>query len=231
MLWGTKQIEDFTTTINQTIKTRKVTAVLGMNEPQQTGQSNLTPQEGAAMWRTYLEPLKAQGIRLGSPAPSSAPSGKTWLLDFLTACAGACSVDFIALHWYDVNATVFQNYLIDFHNTFNRTLWVTEWACQNFNNASAQCSQEAVNEFMNQTQSFMDKTEWVERYAWFGAMRNLSDVNEANALMDKNGKITPLGRQYIGANGTFINAGARVSVGYIYSITPIAVALTIMLTM
>lgn len=49
------------------------------------------------MWKTYLEPLRALGVRLGSPAPSSAPSGKTWLQDFLGACNGGCTVDFIAL--------------------------------------------------------------------------------------------------------------------------------------
>lgn len=52
------------------------------------------------MWKTYLEPLKAQGIRLGSPAPSSAPAGLTWLQNFLASCAGGCTVDFIALREY-----------------------------------------------------------------------------------------------------------------------------------
>ena len=31
---------------------------------------------------------------------------------------------------------------------------------------------------MNATQSFMDETGWVERYSWFGAMRDLQGVNE-----------------------------------------------------
>lgn len=101
-----------------------------LHRPQQSGQSNLSAQDGANLWKAYLEPLKAQGLRLGSPAPSSAPSGKTWLLDFLTACAGGCTVDFIALHWYDINSTEFIQYLEDFHNTFQRPIWVTEWACQ-----------------------------------------------------------------------------------------------------
>ena len=77
-----------------------------------------------------MQPLKAQGIRLGSPAPSSALSGKTWLQDFLTACGGTCIVDFIALHWYGINSTQFIIYLQDFHDTFQRPIWVTEWACQ-----------------------------------------------------------------------------------------------------
>jgi hypothetical protein len=44
--------------------------------PQNPAQSNLTAQQGAALWMQYIQPLKAQGIRLGSPAPDSAPDGE-----------------------------------------------------------------------------------------------------------------------------------------------------------
>ncbi|KAJ7040733.1 glycosyl hydrolase catalytic core-domain-containing protein [Mycena alexandri] len=200
MLWGQKDVAQWTDAsdgINATISQHKPTAVLGFNEPQETGQSNLTPQQGADLWKTYIEPLHAQGLRLGSPAPSSAPSGKTWIQDFLTACAGACTVDFIALHYYDVNATKFIDYLTDFHNTFQRPIWVTEWACQNFNNGP-QCTASEVAEFLNTTQSFMDAQDWVERYAWYGVMRDLGGVNPLDAMMSSDGKINDLGQQYIG---------------------------------
>ena len=49
---------------------------------------------------------------------------------------------------------------------------------QNFVNADEQCSQQDVINFMNATQSFMDETEWVERYCWFGAMKEMQGVNE-----------------------------------------------------
>jgi len=211
MLWGTRQIDQFTSTIQQSISQLNVTHILGMNEPQQTGQSNLSPQDGATMWQTYLQPLKAQGMRLGSPAPSSAPSGKVWIQQFLDACAGNCTVDFIALHWYAINSTEFKAYLTDFYNTFQRPLWITEWACENFVNASDQCSQEEIVAFLNDTQTFMDETEWVERYAWFGTMSDLGGVNPLDAMMDKNGKINALGRQYIGDNSTVIGVNASSS--------------------
>ncbi|KAJ6587210.1 glycosyl hydrolase catalytic core-domain-containing protein [Mycena vulgaris] len=201
MLWGQKQIAQWTDPtdgINATIAQQKPTALLGMNEPQEKGQSNLTPQEGADMWKTYIEPFHAQGLRLGGPAPSSAPSGKKWIQDFLTACNGGCTVDFIALHYYDVNATAFAEYLTDFHDTFQRPIWVTEWACQNFNNGP-QCTAPETAEFLNQSQAFMDAQDWVERYAWYGVMRDLGGVNPNDAMMDSNGKITDLGKQYIGA--------------------------------
>ncbi|KAJ7772714.1 glycosyl hydrolase catalytic core-domain-containing protein [Mycena maculata] len=201
MLWGEKEVAQWanaTDGINATISQRKPTAVLGMNEPQETGQSNLTAQQGAEMWTTYMEPLHAQGLRLGSPAPSSNPDGKTWLQDFFTICNGSCTVDFIALHYYDVNATAFAEYLTDFHNTFQRPIWVTEWACENFN-GGPQCSNSAVVEFLNSTQSFMDAQDWVERYAWYGVLRNLGGINPDDAMLTSNGQITDLGKQYIGA--------------------------------
>jgi len=200
MLWGGgDKIDDFASTINQTIIDHNVTAVLGFNEPQQKGQSNLTPQEGADLWKTYLEPLRALGVRLGSPAPSGAPSGKVWLNDFLTACAGGCTVDFIALHWYDVNATAFIHYLEDFHSNFSRPLWVTEWDCQNFNQVNEQCTMDDIVLFLNETQSYMDQSDFVERYAWFGVMTDLQGVNAANGMVDSQGNINSLGKQYIGA--------------------------------
>jgi len=76
-----------------------------------------------------------------------------------------------------VNATAFEAYLESFYAAFQRPLWVTEWACQNNNNASAQCSEDYIAQFMNQTQDYMDKSPFVERYAWFGAMENLQGVN------------------------------------------------------
>ena len=69
---------------------------------------------------------------------------------------------------------------------------------------------------MNATQSFMDNTEWIERYSWFGAMRDMQGVNEVfgrvqnsnffrltssqyDRIMDTDGGINALGLQYIGA--------------------------------
>jgi len=216
MLWGPTQVQAFTSSINDTLKHNKVTAVLGFNEPQEPQQSNLTVEQGAQLWMSYIEPLKAQGLRLGTPAPSGNPNGVTWLQGWLEACNGGCNPDFLAVHWYDVNATAFQEYLINYHNIFNLPIWVTEWACQNFN-GGPQCTQQEVIDLLNQTQAFMDSTDWVERYAWFGVMENLGGVNPDDAMMSSTGSITTLGQQYINANSTgdlpsvVVNSGGRLS--------------------
>jgi hypothetical protein len=74
-------------------------------------------------------------------------------------------------------------YIEDFHNTFQRPIWVTEWACQNFNGGS-QCSMDDIEMFLNTSQSFMDQSDFVERYAWFGAMENMQGVNSVRTNND-----------------------------------------------
>jgi len=108
--------------------------------------------------------------------------------------------------WYDTNSTAFIQYITDFHNTFQRPIWVTEWGCHSFN-AAPQCSQTQTNDFLATTQAFMDKTDWVERYSWFGAMPE-PVISPVNALLDKKGIITPLGKQYIGEISVQQNDGS-----------------------
>jgi hypothetical protein len=79
--------------------------------------------------------------------------------------------------YYATNATQFVSYMEDMHATFNLPIWVTEWACQDYN-GGPQCSPSDVRSFLSATQGFMDATPWVERYSWFGAMENLQGVNE-----------------------------------------------------
>lgn len=55
---------------------------------------------------------------------------------------------------------------------------------QNFNVVDEQCSLQNVIDFMNATQAFMDATDWVERYAWFGAMQHLQGVNSVRLYCD-----------------------------------------------
>jgi hypothetical protein len=90
-------------------------------------QSNLSPGDAANIWKKYIQPLHAQGVRLGAPAVSSAATGPEWLASFISACTG-CTFDFVPLHWYGEGSQNFEQYVKDFHDLFNHTLWVTEWA-------------------------------------------------------------------------------------------------------
>jgi hypothetical protein len=48
-------------------------------------------------------------------------------------------ISFVPIHWYDTTPSNFQSYIENFHQQTGLDIWVTEYACQNFN-GGAQCS-------------------------------------------------------------------------------------------
>ncbi|KAG8902302.1 hypothetical protein FRB99_004641 [Tulasnella sp. 403] len=188
MFWSANQANDFQSQVNgQTIAERNIQTVLGMNEPDIPSQANLSPGDAAAQWKNFLEPLKSvqPSIRLGSPAVTNTPAGKQWMYDFFGACGNGCTVDFVALHWYGLaNATDFISHVTDYHNSFNRSIWVTEWAPLNFGDPSrGQPSPQEIIDFLGATQNWMDRTSFVERYAWFGATASSQTINPVSASL------------------------------------------------
>jgi len=191
MLWGWDQVSQF----QSTVVAGYADAAMGVNEPDQGGQSNMSPQDGANLWMQYIQPLKAQGYTLISPATSSAPAGFTWFQEFVQLCHG-CTFDYIALHYYDVSSDGFINYMKQWYNEFNIPIWVTEFACENYN-GGAQCSESEVYDFYTNSINFMESTEWVDQYFPFGAMHQMQGVNGLDQLMSDSGAPTTLGYQII----------------------------------
>jgi len=189
MLWGPGQAADFEQVARAGFNSS--TAVLGFNEPDNSGQSNLSPSTAAALWKQYLQPLAGK-LRLGAPAVTSAPSGKPWLQNFFSACSG-CTVDFIPIHWYGSDSSAFESYVTDIHNTFNKNIWITEWACVEY--APPPCDQNSVNTFLQDTTAWLTQQSWVERYAWFG--QRVNGIPTEDAFLSPDGQTaTPLGTQY-----------------------------------
>jgi hypothetical protein len=191
MLWGAKQVTQF----NQLVKAGYANTALGMNEPDQSGQSNMSPGAAVSLWRDNMEPLVSKGYQLISPAVTSGSNGKPWLQSFINQCTG-CHIDAIAIHWYGNDPQALIAYVKDFHDTFGKDIWVTEFACQNFS-GGAQCSQSDVVNFMNVVTAFFDSTSYVKRYFWFGAMTDTGNVNHDNSLMNSNGTPNSLGLNYM----------------------------------
>jgi O-glycosyl hydrolase len=191
MLWGTKQISDFT----RLVKPGYARYALGFNEPDHAGQANLDPGNAASIWQQHMQPLKGQGYSLVSPAVTSGSSGKPWLQSFLKSCSG-CNVDYISVHWYGTDPQQFIKYCEDFHTTFGKDLWVTEFACQNFS-GGAQCTESQVQNFMSTVTAWMDSTPYIAKYFAFGVMVNMQGVNPLNQLMGANGQPTALGWSYL----------------------------------
>lgn len=96
-----------------------------------------------------------------------------------------CSM--MAIHYYDISAQGFIDYVNTWHTTFNRPIVVTEVACQvlpsvyvsracshifhqNFNDSSKQCSYSDIQNFMGTITSWMDQQDFVVFYCYFGML-------------------------------------------------------------
>jgi len=186
MQWGSGNVEG----LADKVKAQGAKTLLGFNEPDFEAQSNLDPVFAAELWKKHIEPLKASGVRLGGPAVTSSGTGQPWLTRFFEACSN-CTIDFLPLHWYGSGSAGFYDYLYQMHGQFPKyPIWVTEYADTSLNETD-------VITFLNQTAEFLDKTEWIERYAWFGYFR--PENNTAYNFLESDGGLNSLGRAYIGA--------------------------------
>jgi O-glycosyl hydrolase len=195
MLWGHNQESHF----NSVVKSGYCKTVLGMNEPNEKGQSNMSPQDGVTLWNRSIRPLKKKyGMRLVSPATTCGPDGLKWQQEFFKACGGDCDVDVIALHWYNNNLNDFKARLNAYHQAFPKfPIWVTEFAAHSFN-GGRQLSASEVREFMREAIAWMETQTWIERFFWFGAMPDIPDgVGTQNQLMAHDGKPNDLGAQFL----------------------------------
>ncbi|CAA9957423.1 hypothetical protein CFE70_001001 [Pyrenophora teres f. teres 0-1] len=145
-------------------KNYKVSHVLAFNEPDQVGGGGTNMDVGTAVatYKKFIQPLAAQGLRAGSPAVTNSNEpgkGIEWLQNFVSSCDG-CQIDFVVAHYYAWDKVDdFKNYLIKFHKTFNKPVWVTEFGVNEGN----------ADEFLKQVLPWMDAQDWIERYAYFMA--------------------------------------------------------------
>ena len=166
---------------------QKSTHSLGFNEPDQANQANMTVAQAIAAWPNLL----ASGLRLGSPSPSDAGIGLTWLYSFIAqADALNYRVDFVPVHFYKGGwtASQFTNWCHDIYVNTGRPVWVTEfnnganWTCCEPTLASQAT---IINSFINA----LDNAPYVERYSiynWVGT----------NRAMVTGGALTPAGVVY-----------------------------------
>lgn len=180
MQWGKDNVDNF---IDE-VQAQNAKTILGFNEPDLSSQSNISPMDAASLWVQHIQPLRAHGVRLGSPAVSNAPSGIPWLSQFLGNCT-ECTFDFIPIHWYGEGLDNFKDYVESFHGKFSSPIWVTEFA-------STASNVNEVEDFCTDAVAYLDGQDWIKGYAWFALYRqesgshyNLLDVNgQPNALGD-----------------------------------------------
>ena len=166
--------------------------LLGFNEPDGTGQANMSVDEAIGLWPDFDQP----GVLLGSPAVAGQ---EDWLPNFMTqAAAKKLRVDFIAVHWYGWNAGSCNDVSalegkIKWAEQWQRPIWITEWSCR-------LQSPEVNQKFFADALVMLKKHPSVQRYAWFLSRSNGEFVNAA--LLDGGGKPTTLGSEYVAAPAT-----------------------------
>jgi hypothetical protein len=170
------------------------TTILGFNEPDNTGQSNMTVAAAIALWPQLQQPGV---VRLGSPATSANTAGQMWFEQFMTQVKQkGLRVDFIALHWYGWNsgscndANALESYL-KWAEQWNLPLWITEFGCLNMSAPTAA----TVKTFYDDDIVMFKKHPLLERYGWY-----LSRATDNTALINSTSNmLTPLGMDYAAA--------------------------------
>ncbi|KAK3936621.1 hypothetical protein QBC46DRAFT_25011 [Diplogelasinospora grovesii] len=156
--------------------------LLGFNEPEQTSQSNISPQDAANAYRTYFTPFIGHA-QIGSPAVSN--DGYAWMQQFLSACSD-CGINFLAIHWYNDYTQV-----DDFKNWVNsmcalgggKQVWITEF--EGYGTVDEQSA------FLKAVIPWLDDNDCVYRYAYFGT------ADPDQVLLQNGGPaLSPIGVQY-----------------------------------
>lgn len=196
-LWGPGSAPGWLETVN---RRGYADTALGCNEVNQPGQALMSVQEGSYLWRNFMMPLKQNGYRLLSHSVSSAPSGLTWLLEWKKDCPDCwATVDALSLHYYSPDADGFIAYMKNMHAKLGKPIMVTETACEDFSGEGRRCSPAQAEAYLNKITKWMDETDWIQGYFYFGLWANPpGGVSASNSLMNADGTPNRLGLKYIG---------------------------------
>jgi RNA polymerase sigma factor (sigma-70 family) len=199
MIWGAA---DVTAATLAQVKTEG-DVLLGFNEPDQSGQANLTVAQALSLWPQ----LEATGMTLGSPAVSSdaaTPGG--WLDQFMTgAKARGYRVNFITVHWYGGDFSTgpavqeLESYLQAIYNQYHLPIWITEFALTSYAGSTPTFPTEAQQAaFLTAATEMLDGLSYVQRYAWFALP--VSSGSGTTGLFNPGPAATEVGRAFEAAS-------------------------------
>jgi hypothetical protein len=167
MIWGAASV----TRANLRQARRAGHYLLGFNEPDNAGQSNMTVSQALALWPR----LMSTGMTLGSPAVAAnaaAPGG--WLDQFMKGVkARGDRVNFITVHWYGADFSTraavgqLRSYLVAIHKRYHLPLWLTEFALIRFGASTSFPSARLQAAFLTAATRMLNRLGFVQRYAWF----------------------------------------------------------------
>jgi hypothetical protein len=195
MIWGASgataaTIAEIKANLWRTCSTR----LLGFNEPDHHGQSNMSVDRALELWPI----LETTQLKLGSPATVSPNS--PWMNEFMTrALKQQRRVDFVAAHIYQSpDAKTFLRKVDELHERWGKPVWITETAVADWNATAANPSRYGrgqVNDYLREIYAGCRQRPYVERFAW--KTRDAMDPEMgSSALFWANGTLTPTGKLY-----------------------------------
>lgn len=193
MIWNGKQAKNVRVRVDK-LKAQKHQTLLGFNEPDKKDQANMTVDQALELWPE----LMSSGLRLGSPG--AAHPDKEWMREFMAkATEKKYRVDFVCVHWYwHPKPSDFMGKLREIHKLYNLPIWITEFAVADWETTKEkpnQFSEDEVVAFLKKVLPELEKTPWIERYAWFPSGPNFPALS-SSALFDKDGNLTKVGKVY-----------------------------------
>lgn len=179
------------------------THLMGFNEPDSATQSNVTYQRALDLWPW----MEVPGVRIGSPATTSAAEGVTWMDNFMAGVESrGLRVDFVCLHWYG-DITDPQNlvvYIKDALAKYGRPVWLTEFSGYTYTRAQNIT-------FMTAVLPLLRDIPGLERISWFANRDGAAESGyEFTGLLDASGASNSLGALYtaVGPKVSWVNGTA-----------------------
>lgn len=164
-MWGLKP--DFTNgwsdAANKAIESGS-THLFSFNEPDLPAQANMSPEDAASAWKTYMEPFAGKA-KLCAPSVTNGGGsmGLNWLSSFLESCSD-CTIDCVNIHWYDSaeNTEYFKSHIDDAAKIAgDKKIFVSEFG--------ATGSDDQISSFLETVMPWMDSNDSVDGYAYFMA--------------------------------------------------------------
>ncbi|MFT3842153.1 MAG: glycosyl hydrolase [Myxococcaceae bacterium] len=176
--------------------------ILVMNEPNLTSQSNLTPQQAAAVWPKYEAIADDAGVQIVGPQITWGTMPNygdpvEWLDAFYSEYQNANGgrdprIDVLGFHWYDYGLSG----QLDRLTKYNKHFWVTEMANWHSQNDGAQIDtlEKQKTQMTAMVQTCESRSD-VDRYAWFTG--RWSPDPHFDSLLADAGELTELGQLYV----------------------------------
>ena len=169
--------------------------VLGYNEPNQAGQSNIPPEVAA---EAFAELTKTYPDKI-FVFPATAGPNTQWMDPFLEACEElGCKIDYIGMHDYSGDADHVMKRVKNFSQRYGKQIWLTEFAVNN------EHSEEKVINFIESLLPQLEQSEAVFRYSWYYT-RYYPDYDDStswwidpiNSLLEQNSPtLSKVGKAY-----------------------------------